>query len=156
MRAAHTRLGIQTESWSPLGQGLLLANETVGEVARKLGKTPAQVIIRWHIQHGLVVLAHRFGWLLNAGDVDEMPVNVTHSCDNPLCQNPAHFRDGTWSSNRVEYVQRRGTPTSPLRDVRGARGRALALREAARLSADVKAAADAGLSELDRHQATLW
>lgn len=111
---------------------------------------------RFWIQHGLVVLAHRFGWLLNAGDVDEMPVNVTHSCDNPLCQNPAHFRDGTWSSNRVEYVQRRGTPTSPLRDVRGARGRALALREAARLSADVKAAADAGLSELDRHQATLW
>ena len=56
MRAAHKRLGIHTESWSPLGQGLLLANETVGEVARKLGKTPAQVIVRWHIQHGLVVI----------------------------------------------------------------------------------------------------
>ena len=56
LRAAHQRLGILTESWSPLGQGLLLANGTVGEVARKLGRTPAQVIIRWHIQNGLIVI----------------------------------------------------------------------------------------------------
>ena len=56
LRAAHRRLGILTESWSPLGQGLLLANGTVGEVARKLGRTPAQVIIRWHIQNGLIVI----------------------------------------------------------------------------------------------------
>jgi 2,5-diketo-D-gluconate reductase A len=56
LRATHEKLGIRTESWSPLGQGLLLANETVGEVARKRGKTPAQVIIRWHIQQGLIVI----------------------------------------------------------------------------------------------------
>jgi 2,5-diketo-D-gluconate reductase A len=52
----HEKHNIRTESWSPLGQGLLLANEAVGEVARKLGKTPAQVIIRWHIQNGLIVI----------------------------------------------------------------------------------------------------
>ena len=34
----------------------MLANGTVGEVARKLGRTPAQVIIRWHIQNGLIVI----------------------------------------------------------------------------------------------------
>jgi hypothetical protein len=112
---------------------------------------------RFWIGDGLVVVAHRFGWLLNAGDgATELPEVVSHDCDNPLCQNPAHLRAGTWSSNRREYVQRVGTPTSPLRDTRGSRGRALALREAARSRTSIKAAVDAGLGELDRYQATLW
>lgn len=56
MRAAHAERGIATESWSPLGQGQQLEDPTIGEVARKHGKTPAQVIIRWHIDNGLVVI----------------------------------------------------------------------------------------------------
>lgn len=56
LRAFHEKHDIRTQSWSPLGQGLLLANEAVGEVARKLDKTPAQVIVRWHIQNGLIVI----------------------------------------------------------------------------------------------------
>ena len=56
LRATHDKLGIRTQSWSPLGHGQLLANPTVAELARKIGKTPAQVIIRWHIQTGLVVI----------------------------------------------------------------------------------------------------
>ncbi|MGV3550328.1 aldo/keto reductase [Rhizobium sp.] len=56
LRATHEKLGIRTESWSPLGQGQLLANPVIAEIAGKLGKTPAQVIVRWHIQTGLVVI----------------------------------------------------------------------------------------------------
>lgn len=56
LRAIHEKLGIHTESWSPLGQGHLLTNPVIGDLAEKLGKTPAQVIIRWHIQNGLVVI----------------------------------------------------------------------------------------------------
>jgi 2,5-diketo-D-gluconate reductase A len=56
MRAAHDRLGIRTQSWSPLGQGQLLQNPVIAGMAGKLGRTPAQVIIRWHIQNGLVVI----------------------------------------------------------------------------------------------------
>lgn len=56
LRATHEKLGIRTESWSPLGQGQLLANPVIGDMARKLGRTPAQVIVRWHIQTGLVVI----------------------------------------------------------------------------------------------------
>ena len=56
LRAAHERLGIRTQSWSPLGQGHLLTNPAIADVARRLGRTPAQVIIRWHIQHGLIVI----------------------------------------------------------------------------------------------------
>jgi 2,5-diketo-D-gluconate reductase A len=55
--AAH---GIVTQSWSPLGGargvGSLLAEPAVTRVADRLGRTPAQVVLRWHVQHGLVVL----------------------------------------------------------------------------------------------------
>ena len=56
LRAEHARLGIATESWSPLGQGKLLADPVVGEVATKHGRTPAQTIVRWHLDNGLVVI----------------------------------------------------------------------------------------------------
>ncbi len=56
LRAVHHKLGIKTESWSPLGQGKLLDNAVIGKVAAKHGRTPAQVIIRWHIDNGLIVI----------------------------------------------------------------------------------------------------
>jgi 2,5-diketo-D-gluconate reductase A len=50
--AAH---GIVTESWSPIGAGNdLLADPTIVELARRRSKTPAQVVLRWHVQLGLV------------------------------------------------------------------------------------------------------
>jgi 2,5-diketo-D-gluconate reductase A len=55
-RAFHEKHKIATQSWSPLGQGKLLGHPLIGEIARKLGRTPAQVIIRWHIDNGLVVI----------------------------------------------------------------------------------------------------
>ncbi|WBM79301.1 aldo/keto reductase [Cryobacterium breve] len=48
--------GITVESYSPLGQGQDLASPIVLELAARHGKTPAQVILRWHIQHGFVVI----------------------------------------------------------------------------------------------------
>lgn len=56
LRAAHAELGIVTESWSPLGQGKLLADAVIGKVAAKHGKTPAQAIIRWHLDSGMMVI----------------------------------------------------------------------------------------------------
>ena len=56
LRAAHARLGIVTQSWSPLGRGELLGNPAFGAVAQKHGRTPAQVVIRWHLDQGLVVI----------------------------------------------------------------------------------------------------
>ncbi|MGG7517025.1 aldo/keto reductase [Allorhizobium undicola] len=55
-RAFHERHRIVTQSWSPLGQGKILDNATIAGIARRHGKTPAQVIIRWHIDNGLVVI----------------------------------------------------------------------------------------------------
>ncbi|HEX8715072.1 MAG TPA: aldo/keto reductase [Solirubrobacteraceae bacterium] len=56
LRREHERLGIVTESWSPLGQGLELEDPLIVEIARAHGKSPAQAIIRWHLQIGAVVI----------------------------------------------------------------------------------------------------
>ncbi|MFK0291219.1 aldo/keto reductase [Streptomyces sp. NPDC090442] len=56
-RAFHAKHGIATEAWSPLGQGKgLLTDATVARLAEKHGKTPAQVVLRWHLQLGNVVI----------------------------------------------------------------------------------------------------
>lgn len=55
-RAFHEKHQIATQSWSPLGQGKLLNHPEIGKMAERLGRTPAQVIIRWHIDTGLVVI----------------------------------------------------------------------------------------------------
>ena len=56
LRETHARYGIATEAWSPLGQGSLLADPIVTTIAERHGKTPAQVLIRWHIQLGNIVI----------------------------------------------------------------------------------------------------
>ncbi|WSJ91015.1 aldo/keto reductase [Streptomyces sp. NBC_01304] len=56
-RAFHAQHGIATEAWSPLGQGKgLLEVPTVVAIARKHGRTPAQVVLSWHLQLGNVVI----------------------------------------------------------------------------------------------------
>jgi 2,5-diketo-D-gluconate reductase A len=56
MRDIDARLGIKTEAWSPLGSGQLIDNPVIGEIAAKHGKSPAQVMVRWSIQLGNIVL----------------------------------------------------------------------------------------------------
>ena len=55
LRAAHARHGIVTECWTPLG-GDLLDDPAVTAIARKHGRSPAQVILRWHLEAGLVAI----------------------------------------------------------------------------------------------------
>lgn len=57
LRAFHERNGIVTEAWSPLARGGdLFREEVVRTVAHKHGKTPAQVVLRWHIEMGHVAI----------------------------------------------------------------------------------------------------
>ncbi|TDD55094.1 aldo/keto reductase [Saccharopolyspora elongata] len=56
LRALHAERGIATEAWSPLAQGALLRESTVTEIAARHGKSPAQVVIRWHLQLGNIVI----------------------------------------------------------------------------------------------------
>jgi 2,5-diketo-D-gluconate reductase A len=57
LRRFHADNEMLTEAWSPIGQGQgLLDDPTIGSIAARVGKSPAQVVLRWHIQHGLVVI----------------------------------------------------------------------------------------------------
>ncbi|MES4902688.1 MULTISPECIES: aldo/keto reductase [unclassified Streptomyces] len=57
LRAFNARHNIVTEAWSPLGQGKgLLEDDRLGAIADKHGKSPAQVVLRWHLELGNVVI----------------------------------------------------------------------------------------------------
>jgi diketogulonate reductase-like aldo/keto reductase len=81
---ACRRQKIAVEAYSPLGTGQHLSNETVSRVARRTGRTPAQVLLRWCLQHDLLVIpksVHReriaenaqiFGFALSDQDMAEL------------------------------------------------------------------------------------
>ncbi|MER5351388.1 aldo/keto reductase [Kitasatospora sp. NPDC002551] len=57
LRAFHARHGIATEAWSPLGQGKeLLSEPELTRIADKHGRTVAQVVLRWHLQSGIIAI----------------------------------------------------------------------------------------------------
>lgn len=94
----------------------------------------------------LVIVAHRFGYALLTTEV------IRHTCDEPSCQHPEHWAAGTVQENTLEWANRRWSPGSPLRDIRGARGRAEALRTAALTGANLDHTAAAGQPLGDRLQ----
>lgn len=82
--------GIQIEAWSPLMQGKFLDIPVFAEIAEKYGKTPAQVVLRWHLETGNVALPksvtpHRieenfnvFDFTLDADDMAKIDAVATH------------------------------------------------------------------------------
>jgi 2,5-diketo-D-gluconate reductase A len=54
-RAADARHGVATEAWAPIAKGKVNDDPTLGEIASRLGRTPAQVALRWHLQRGDIV-----------------------------------------------------------------------------------------------------
>jgi 2,5-diketo-D-gluconate reductase A len=56
VRAFDRAHGIVTEAWSPLAQGDILADPVITALSRRYGKTPAQIVLRWHIELGNVVI----------------------------------------------------------------------------------------------------
>jgi diketogulonate reductase-like aldo/keto reductase len=56
LRREHSERGIATEAWSPLAQGQVLDDPVICEIAKEHDKTPGQVVIRWHLEIGNVVI----------------------------------------------------------------------------------------------------
>ena len=56
LRDVHARLGIVTEAWSPLGQAKALDDPVLAAIARAHGRSPAQVVLRWHVESGIVAI----------------------------------------------------------------------------------------------------
>lgn len=55
LRSFNAEHDIVTEAWSPIGQGIVLEDPVVAAIAEETGRTPAQVVLRWHLQLGNVV-----------------------------------------------------------------------------------------------------
>ena len=55
VRAANARHGVATEAWSPIAKGQVVDNGVITEISTRLGRTPAQVALRWHIERGDIV-----------------------------------------------------------------------------------------------------
>jgi 2,5-diketo-D-gluconate reductase A len=56
LRQFHQEHEIATEAWSPIAQGAVLSDPTITAIAQRLHRTPAQVVLRWHIQIGTVAI----------------------------------------------------------------------------------------------------
>lgn len=93
-RNFHAGHGIVTESWSPLGKGGdLLQDPAVDRLADKYGMTPAQIVLRWHLQLGLVAIPksanplrikqniNLFGFELTADEVESLSALDTGDAD---------------------------------------------------------------------------
>lgn len=90
VRAAHAQLGVAIESYSPLGRGAVLNDPVIRNIASVYGKSPAQIIIRWHLQQGLIPLPKTassarvrenfdvFDFMLSPAEIDAIT-----SCDKP-------------------------------------------------------------------------
>lgn len=56
LAAFNAKLGIRTECWAPLGRGAALDAPAIAAIAGKYGKSPAQVVLRWHFDHGFIII----------------------------------------------------------------------------------------------------
>ncbi|MFB2554944.1 aldo/keto reductase [Herbiconiux liangxiaofengii] len=56
LRAFDESLGIVTQAWSPLARGGVLSSPALASIARKHGRSPAQIVLRWHVQLGVSVI----------------------------------------------------------------------------------------------------
>ncbi|MBK0022143.1 aldo/keto reductase [Brucella pseudogrignonensis] len=101
LRLFHSKHNIATEAWSPLGQGTILENPTLKTIAEKHGKSVAQVILRWHIETGNIVIPksvtparikenfYVFDFSLNGTDHDA--ITKLDKTDGRIGPNPATF-----------------------------------------------------------------
>jgi diketogulonate reductase-like aldo/keto reductase len=101
LRSFHAEHGILTEAWSPLGRGKILDDPVVTGIAASLHRTPAQVVLRWHLQLGNIVIPKSvtparieenfdvFGFELSDADIDA--INGLDDPDGRIGPDPATF-----------------------------------------------------------------
>ncbi|OAT68644.1 oxidoreductase [Mycobacteroides immunogenum] len=101
LRAFHAEYGIATEAWSPLGQGTILEDATIGAIVLAHNVTAAQVILRWHLQLGNVVIPKSvtpariaanfdvFGFELGTDEVER--ITALDAADGRIGPDPATF-----------------------------------------------------------------
>ena len=95
--AAH---GVVTEAWSPLAQGAVLGEQAVTDIAAAHGRTPAQVILRWHLQQGRVVIPKSVTPARIAENLDILDFELA---DDELAALDALERDGRTGPHPADF-----------------------------------------------------
>lgn len=95
--AAH---GILTEAWSPLAQGAVLGEQAVTDIAAAHGRTPAQVILRWHLQQGRIIIPKSVTPARIAENLDIRGFVLT---DSQMAALDALERDGRTGPHPAEF-----------------------------------------------------
>ncbi len=101
LRAYHRDHDILTEAWSPLGQGTLLQHPDIVQMAQQYGVSPAQLILRWHLQNGHIVIPKsanakriRENFAINSFKLDDASmakINQLDHADGRIGPDPARF-----------------------------------------------------------------
>ena len=76
-REANARHGIATEAYSPLGQTVVLEDPVIVRIAQEHGRTPAQVVLRWHLQLGVIVIPKTVSRERMASNLDVVDFELT-------------------------------------------------------------------------------
>ena len=92
--------GIATEAWSPLAQGAMLSEESIRAIAARLGRTPAQVILRWHLQQGRIIIPKSVTPARIRENLDILDFTLT---DADLTTIDALERDGRTGPHPAEF-----------------------------------------------------
>jgi 2,5-diketo-D-gluconate reductase A len=92
--------GIATEAWSPLAQGAMLSDESIQAIAARLGRTPAQVILRWHLQQGRIIIPKSVTPARIRENLDILEFELT---DADLSAIDALERDGRTGPHPAEF-----------------------------------------------------
>jgi 2,5-diketo-D-gluconate reductase A len=129
--AMHAEHGITTEAWSPFARRLMLSERSLESIAAKYGATPAQVVLRWHLQHGNVVIPRsvtpsRMRENLEAVDLppldeENMATIDAFDSDGRTGPDPDEFYDGRpdWNESLARWnasVERTGAPGAAAAD----------------------------------------
>jgi 2,5-diketo-D-gluconate reductase A len=99
MRAANAARGILTESWSPLEHGRAIAHPTISAIAEGHGCSPAAVVLRWHLDLGVVVIPKAASREHLAANFAALDVALTREDHDAI----GAWRASTTASDRIRW-----------------------------------------------------
>lgn len=94
MQAVHAAHGIVTQAWTPLGNGRSFDAEPIVQAATRTGKSPAQVILRWHIQEGRAVIPRSVNPGRQAQNLDVFDFHLTDAEMSAIATRDVGLRTG--------------------------------------------------------------
>ena len=94
--------GIKIEAWSPLTRGLKLGDPKLVEVAERYGKSPAQILIRWGLQHGVIVLPKSARRERIIENMQVFDFNISEKDMEKLDGFNENFRTSGWDPNSFQ------------------------------------------------------